>query len=452
MPGLGWKAKGSRLAGRQNGRQRDASTGPVPEFMNLLRILPLIAIAAAPVLGAETDIAATAVNALGLDLHRQLAASGGNTCLSPYSIQISLAMAYAGASGTTRDEMARVLHYPDDEAVLDASLAALNDRLAAMQVRSERLATQDNEEDEAQSAYTFHLANRLYGQKGFEFRPEFVALLGTRFRALPEALDFARDPEMAAAQINDWVTAQTHNRILDLVAPGDFGPDARIMLVSALYLKASWSGAFDRVATKRRPFYVSDQTPVDVPTLHKQHYFGYRRLPGFSAVTLPYRGGALQFLVLVPDAKDGLTAVEANLTQESLREFASLPARDVDLYLPKFKLQPAAVQLSAALELLGMKTAFDRPRGSADFDRMAPQRAANGYLYISAVFHKTFIAIDESGTEAAAASSIALMTFGVSAERPTPPIVVRVDRPFFYAIQDVSSGACLFMGRVVDPR
>ncbi len=417
--------------------------------MKLLHLLSLGAIATAPLWAADTDPAASAINALGLDLERPIAAAGGNTCLSPYSIQTALAMAYAGADGATRAEMARVLHYPADEAAFNESLVDLNDRLAAMQTQSDRRAVPD-QEDETTPEFEFRLANRLYAQVGFEFRPDFVSQLDSRFHAPPETLDFAGDPKMAAAQINGWVTEHTHRRILDIAAPGAVRRDTGAVLVSALYLRASWLTAFDAAATTLRTFYVSGQTPVDVPTMNKQRFFGYRRLHGFRAVTLPYMIG-LQFLVLVPDAKDGLAAVAANLSPKLLREFADLPTRDVDRYLPKFKLEPAAVQLSGELQRLGMKAAFDQPPGSADFGRMAPRRA-NRYLGLSAVLHKTFIAVDESGTEAAAASYIALATLGVSREPPPPPIVVRVDRPFFFAIQDTASGACLFFGRVVDPR
>jgi serpin B len=178
--------------------------------------------------------------------------------------------------------------------------------------------------------------------------------------------------------------------------------------------------------------------------------FGYSKREGYSAVSLPYAGNDLQSLVLLPDDVNGLRAFESKLTSEMLAGCAKLETHDVDLHLPKFKIEPPTIALAEKFEALGMKTAFDQPRGSANFDRMAP-RKPNEYLYISQIFHKTFIAVDEKGTEAAAATAVAMMAATALIKRP-PPIEVKVDRPFLYAIQHVPSGVCLFLGRVTEPR
>jgi len=153
---------------------------------------------------------------------------------------------------------------------------------------------------------------------------------------------------------------------------------------------------------------------------------------------------------IVPDEVNGLPALEAKLSADILAECAKLETQEVDLHLPKFKFEPPTIVLAEKFEALGMKMAFDQPRGSANFDRMAP-RKPNDYLYISQVFHKTFIAVDENGTEAAAATAVAMMAATAQIERP-PPVEVKVDRPFIYAIQHVPTGVCLFLGRVTDPR
>jgi serpin B len=178
--------------------------------------------------------------------------------------------------------------------------------------------------------------------------------------------------------------------------------------------------------------------------------FGYARHEGFTVVGLPYAGNELQFLVLLPDDINGLRGLESKLSAAVLASCAKLQKRDVDLYLPRFKLEPPTITLAKQFEALGMKTAFDQPKGSANFDKIAP-RTPDDYLYISQIFHKTFIAVDEKGTEAAAATAVAMLAG--SAFRPAPPpIEVKVDRPFVYAIQHVPSGVCLFLGRVTDPR
>jgi serpin B len=166
---------------------------------------------------------------------------------------------------------------------------------------------------------------------------------------------------------------------------------------------------------------------------------------------LPYSGRELQFLLLIPDEVKGLGALESKLTSDTLAQCAKLETkRDVSLSLPKFKFEPPTIPLADKLKTLGMKSAFDEPKGSANFDKIAP-RKPNDYLAISEVFHKTFIAVDEKGTEAAAATAATSTVAGI--EKPKPaPTVVKVDRPFLYAIQHVPSGACLFIGRVTDPR
>ncbi|HXO94539.1 MAG TPA: serpin family protein, partial [Candidatus Acidoferrum sp.] len=189
-----------------------------------------------------------------------------------------------------------------------------------------------------------------------------------------------------------------------------------------------------------------------VPMMRKtDKNFGYARREGFTVVSLPYAGNDLQFVVLLPDDINGLREFESKLSADVLAGCAKLEKRDVDLYLPKFKLEPPTITLAKQFEALGMKTAFDQPKGSANFDKIAP-RTPDDYLYISQIFHKTFIAVDEKGTEAAAATAVAMLAGTALRSPPPPPIKVKVDRPFVYAIQHVPSGVCLFLGRVTDPR
>ena len=178
--------------------------------------------------------------------------------------------------------------------------------------------------------------------------------------------------------------------------------------------------------------------------------FGYARREGFRVVTIPYIGGEVQFLVLLPDDTNGLAALEAKLTPELLASCASPRTADVILHLPKFRLEPPVFRLGKVLQSLGMKSAFDQPRGAANFDRMAP-RKPDDYLYLSEVFHKTFLTLDEKGTEAAAATAVVMMYASAIIEKPKP-IEVRVDHPFVFAIQHRPTGACLFLGRIADPR
>jgi serpin B len=236
-----------------------------------------------------------------------------------------------------------------------------------------------------------------------------------------------------------------------LIPAGALNELTRLVLTNAIYLKAPWTHPFSDSATKAQPFHVRGGAPVDVPMMNQRNrHFGYGKREGFTAVTLPYSDGDLQFLIILPDEVNGLPSLEPKLSAEMLTQCAHLEEREVDLSLPKFKFEPPTMALGAMLKSLGMKAAFDDPKGSANFDRIAP-RKPDDYLYISEVFHKTFVAVDEKGTEAAAATAVAMMATSAMV-RPSEPIEVKVDHPFVYAIQHVPSGACLFLGRVTDPR
>jgi serine protease inhibitor len=400
---------------------------------------------------AEFDLAATATNELAVDLHRQPATGNENLCVSPYSIESALAMTFAGADGETRSEMARVLHFPSDGSAVPASFASLQRSLEEMRAKTAELVTGAKRFGGPSEPITLSIANRLFAQKGYDFRQAFLALVKQNYGAAFEPIDFQADASGATQHINKWVADQTRNRIRDLIPAGALNEATRLVLANALYLKASWADPFSEKATNPEPFHVRGSAPVNVPMMRKMdRHFGYAKREGFTAVSLPYTGNDLQFLVLLPDEVNGLSALESKLTAKLLAECAKLETREVDLHLPKFKIELPTIALARNFEALGMKTAFDQPRGSANFDRMAP-RKPNDYLYISQVFHKTFIAVDEKGTEAAAATAVAMMAGSAMIQRP-PAVEVKVDRPFLYAIQHVPSGVCLFLGCVTDPR
>jgi serpin B len=397
------------------------------------------------------DLAATSTNQLAVDLHRQLATGDENLCVSPYSIESALAMTFAGADGVTRSEMAQVLHFPSDANAVSASFASLQHSLEAMSAKTTELVKESKRFGGPSEPITLTIANRLFAQKGYDFRNAFLWLVRQDYGAAFEALDFVADASGATQHINKWVADQTRDRIRDLIPAGALDETTRLVLANALYLKAPWADPFSENATHPEPFHVRGKTPVDVPTMQKRNErFGYAKREGYCAVSLPYAGNDLQFLVLLPDDVNSLRAFESKLTSEMLAGCAKLETHDVDLHLPKFKIEPPTVALAEKFEALGMKTTFDQPRGSANFDRMAP-RKPNEYLYISQIFHKTFIAVDEKGTEAAAATAVAMMAATARIERPLP-VEVKVDRPFIYAIQHVPTGVCLFLGRVTDPR
>jgi serpin B len=218
-------------------------------------------------LAADSNTAATAINALGLDLLPKVGRSNDNVLLSPYSIQSTLAMTYAGADGATRTEMMRVLHFPQDDAELNRSFAAVRSALDDLAARSAKQAAESRRYGMTNDPIALVTANRLFGQAGFDFRAPFLAVLKDSYGAPLASLDFRKDATGAAKQINDWVATQTRERIRNLIPAGALNDMTRLVLVNAVYLKAPWLHEFDAGNTKPRPFHIGGGKVENVPTM-----------------------------------------------------------------------------------------------------------------------------------------------------------------------------------------
>ena len=318
---------------------------------------------------------ATAINQIGVDLYRKLATGDENLCLSPYSIENALAMTFAGAEGKTREEMARVLHFPATDETLHVSFGALQRQLREMSDKSAKEVADSGALGGPKEPISLLIANRLFAQKGYDFRESFFALVKEGYGAPLELVDFAKNAPGATQQINAWVLEQTRQRIRDLIPRDALKANTRLVLANAIYLKAPWAKPFSADATKPEPFHVRGGETVNVPTMRgHDRYCGYAKRDGFTAVTIPYVGSDLQFVVLLPDDVKGFQTFEKKVTITMLAECAKLQGRELDLHLPKFKFEPPTLNLGATLQALGMKTAFDLPPGSANFDRMAPRK------------------------------------------------------------------------------
>lgn len=418
--------------------------------MKTLLLLPFMLGGLLPSLpAADTKPAATAINALGLDLYRQQPKTDANLLLSPYSIQTALAMTFAGADGDTKAEMQRVLHFPEKETALHESFATLAADLRRAASESIRRVEKAKQTGGPSTPIELNTANRLFVQKNFQLRPPFLETAKEHYLAPLEQLAFG-EAETARKHINHWVEEQTRDKIRDLIPSGVLSAETRLVLANAVYLRAPWADPFLKSATKPAPFRIHGEDRRSVPTMANRGTYGYGLRAGFQVIGVPYDGGVLQFLIVLPNDPKGLPAVEARLSAELLALNKHLTPQLIDLYLPKFRIEPPSVSLAKNLQDLGLKTAFNLPPGSANFDRMAPRRP-DDYLYISEVLHKAYLALDEEGTEAAAATAVASYSAG-SLAPAAKPLEIRVDRPFFFAIQHVPSGACLFLGRVSDPR
>ncbi|MFM1944373.1 MAG: hypothetical protein RI897_3355 [Verrucomicrobiota bacterium] len=397
--------------------------------------------------------AAEIVNSFALDLLRADGLVAGNILFSPYSLQVALAMSYAGSEGDTRDEMSRVLHYPAAEETLHGALLALQAELSRIEAETTRQAEQSRRYGGPSEPVQWNMANRLFGQQGYAFRESFLSRMADTYKAPLQEVDFKADAEGARLRVNQWVAGETKDKIRDLIPIGILDCYTRMVLVNAVYLRAPWQESFNERSTRPLPFHLAGGRDLQVPTMMHQSDLGYSKSDGYEVVSVPYSGGELHFLIILPESDQTLSAVESGLTVDALSAAAWAPKQKVQLYLPKLHLEPPSMALGKVLRSLGMTTAFDEPRGSANFDRLAPRRLPVDYLYIAEVFHKAFLNLDEKGTEAAAATAvIKAVPTSINPAPPPEPTIVRVDRPFLFAVQHRSSGACLFMGRVADPR
>jgi len=343
-------------------------------------------------------------------------------------------MTYGGARGETGVQIAEVMHYTLPDAQFHPAFNLLSLDLAR---RPGQAADVDKDD-----RFQLTIANSLWGQDDWPFLPEFLDLLAANYGAGLRLVDFENSPESARKQINNWVANQTKNRIKDIIPPGMPDPSTRLVLANAIYFKAMWEHEFDADVTNDRPFYLLSGEMVRVPMMSQGHEqtFSYASGDGWQAIALPYKGGLTDMVIIVPDAGN-FEAFESGLTADRYIEIVSaLEPRPVILSMPKFKFE-SSLGLKDTLVQMGMADAFVPEQ--ADFSGMDGTRL----LYVGDVLHKAFIAVDEKGTEAAAATVVLMM----AASMPQG-VILDMDRPFFYVIRDVPTGAVLFMGRVLDPR
>ena len=377
-------------------------------------------------------------NAFAFDLYRALAGSEGNLFFSPHSISTALAMAYAGARGETELQMAATLRYGLAQASLHPAFNALDLYLAPQ-------STANGAEE-----FRLSVANSVWGQEDYGFLPEYLDTLAANYGDEVRPVDFQRDPEDARVRINDWIADKTEERINDIIPDGAITPLTRLVLANAIYFKAAWQKAFDERATADRPFHLLDGSERDVPMMRQQSTLRYARGDGYQAVELPYVGGDVAMAILVPDS-GRFHEFEDSLSGQSVRTILDrLDYELVRLALPRFETE-SAFSLSDTLNAMGMPDAFDDQ--AADFSGMDGRSClARGdiCLLISDVLHKAFVSVDESGTEAAAATAVIISTTRAVVEEPEP-IVLTIDRPFIFLIRDRGTGATLFAGRVMKP-
>lgn len=349
--------------------------------------------------------------------------------------------------------------------------------------KAEKLAADINALQKQVDPTEFRSANALWLERSFALEPPYLATIARYYRSGgAKPVDFRGDAEASRATINNWVATQTNQRIKDLIAPGMVDASTRLVLTNAVYFLGEWLEPFDASRTRTEKFQLRDGGSVDVSLMRAWKSEGVRygafnadgspfatplqiavddndkagRYPkdGFQIVELPYRGDALSMQVILPMRADGLAAVEALLDAGHLDRWnTALVAREVDVALPKFRMD-ASFELSAALQQLGMTRAFVNPvdtAGGAEFDGISASDDPAERLYIGAVVHKAFVAVDEKGTEAAAATAVMMMAGSAMPEMVDFTPEFRADRPFIFLIRDNQTGTILFLGRLARP-
>ena len=365
------------------------------------------------------DTATPGTSSFAATIYRHLAGGHGNLILSPSNIVSALSMALEGARGQTADEMAKVL----DRLPSDASMEQL---LKSANTGGNQLLT----------------ANAVWVERGFSILPDFEQTMANKFHTPPTPVDFSRNPEQAREAINSWTAQHTKGKIHDLFPPGSLNATNRLVLTSAIYFYGKWQSAFAAKDTKPEPFHLAGSGTVEAGFMHQTGTFGYGETPSAQILEMKYAGTPVVFDVVLPKSEAGIADLDTSIDPSKLTEWlGAIHPRRVEVALPKFRAE-SEFSLKDALSQLGMPTAFT---GRADFSGIDGRRD----LAISEVRHKAFVDVSEEGTEAAAATGVAV---ALIAMKKSEPAIFRADHPFLFLIRDTKGGAILFEGRLMNPK
>ncbi len=374
-----------------------------------------------------------AVNVFSFEFYKKIFAdkTDENIFFSPYSIFTALAMTYEGANGTTASEMADVLNIEQD-----------NDSFHQYMKNLYLLLNSENEN------YNISTANALWPNVGFELLDDYTDVIKEFYGGDATEVDYSNAAQ-AAAIINQWIENQTNNLIKDLIKETDINAMTRLILTNAIYFKGTWQVQFDEENTTERSFLTSNGETVNVDTMKlvdTEDEFNYTETDDLQILELPYTGNDLSMVVLLPKDDVSLSEIVNYIDAEQLSTWLdSMTKNEVDIYLPKFKIETPVYNLNDYLIELGIQDAFNP--SNADFSGIT------GFpnLFISKVLHKAFIEVNEEGTEAAAATAVLMELTSAPGGGGSSRIVVDCDHPFMYLIQHKETGTILFSGNINDP-
>lgn len=370
---------------------------------------------------------------LGLDLYHGLASENDdNLALSPFSMRSAFAMLQAAAVGQTATEIGEVMGFLPDQERLHTAMNSLD-----LALRSRNLPEQGDLEP-----VQLRTANRVFTRLDRPMGDDYLETMAVHYGAGVFLADFAGDPEGERVKINTWVEQQTNNRIKDLIPENNIKPDTAWVLVNALYFKAPWMMKFATDMTFEQAFNRIDNSKVNAPTMHSLPlHISYAKGDGYKVIDMPLRGGDLTVTLILPDSGK-FKEIESGLTRDSLDTMlAGMQEGLVEVALPKFEIDTGSMDFRQMLIDLGMTTPFSN---GADFSGFGPNLPPSK---IDFVFQSVFVAADEAGVEAAAATAIG----GVDTSAPEIDLVFDAHRPFVFLIRDIPTGLVLFIGRVMDP-
>ncbi|MGD9212018.1 MAG: serpin family protein [Desulfobacteraceae bacterium] len=369
-------------------------------------------------------------NSFAFELYHELGAQDGNIFYSPYSISVALAMAYAGARNDTETQIADTLHFELSQAKLHPAFKNLSDELASRNY--EEATVEDGR------GFKLNIANAAWGQEGYTFLDEYLDTLDLNYGGGFNPVDFMADPEAARIIINNWVSEQTEDRIPDLIAEGVLNTMTRLVLTNAVYFNAAWGYPFVDDRTYQEQFFLLDGQTSTVDMMHQTTEFGYSEGENYQAVSLPYQNEELSMVILLPQ-EGQFDLFESSLSSEKIEMIMQeMSSCEVNLSLPKFTFE-SDFTLKTPLQNMGMIDGFSE---NADFSGITGERS----LFISDVIHKGFVAVDEEGTEAAAATAVVFDNYSMVQNED-----FIADRPFIFLICDHATETILFIGRVMSP-
>ncbi|NOR44451.1 MAG: serpin family protein [Candidatus Delongbacteria bacterium] len=348
-----------------------------------------------------------------------------NIFFSPFSISSALAMTFAGSDGNTEVQMANALEFSSNTDIFHKDFSTVTNRINEIGKKGK---------------VQLSIANSLWMQKGYTFLDEFTKIGKEYYNAEIENLNFA-ESDKSRKIINQWVEDKTNNKIKDLIPKGILDALTRLVLTNAVYFKGEWKEQFKKTRTQEKTFHTFKGKDVPAKMMYNKARYGYYENDKFQFLEMPYKGDDVSMFVFLPKDKKGLPDIEKIMDMELINtSIKEIVKKDVKVYFPKFKLG-LSYELSKLMKNLGMNDAFSK---KADFSKMT----GNKELYISAIIHKTFIEVDEKGTEAAAATAVVMR---MKSAMPTECPEFIADHPFFYFIRENSTGTILFTGRMNDP-